>query len=415
MLILILAMLAQDPNATYQSLDRAAKERIFLVYDREARARQNIDAAVDATSKATSLPGGTVRLVVIEMKRDPKFVEQRKTAARGLLGKKEDKDKKKPTTKRRTSSSSLGGGGGKISSGRTRPASTEKKYTGDGITKVEGEERAKFAGKDQKIMDFHHSCSYVVPEDVETVNEKVAVAIDGQVRAPAKDWFVIDVIGADGTPVAPIVVLRIASTERMEGIHKGDRVRLWGFFADEAMIKAAEDAAKNEEEEINLEEDEEDKKKKEKKAREEETRPAGRVFFVMDVDEATREVPGLLLTCRVKEREDTSTKNRYWDIEVEAKNNGDRTLTDIEVEANVNASGVKPKSAVDSAYVYFAKLEPGKSSVVKTKLIDWTELPDDTAPTIRVGQIQGVNQTADQGTEEIAAFARSLGGKATRE
>ena len=104
----------------------------------------------------------------------------------------------------------------------------------------------------------------------------------------------------------------------------------------------------------------------------------------MDVDEATRTVAGLELTCRLKEREDTASKNRYWDIEVEAKNNGDRTISDVVAEANVTAPGPKPKNSTESAYVYFDKIEPGKSSVVKTKLVDWTRLPEESS-TIKIG------------------------------
>jgi len=418
MLILILALLAQDPNVTYQNLDRAAKERIYLVYDREVRARQNVDAAVDATSKATSLPGGAIRLVVIEMKRDPKFIEQRKTAARGLLGKKEDKDKKKPTTRPRRNSSSLGGGGssGRVST-RNR-TTTEKKYSGDGIAKEEGEEKAKFNGKDMKIAEFHHACRYVTPEDLEKVNDKVAVVVDGQIHSPAKDYFVIDVVGSDGALLPAIVVLRIASTERLEGIHKGDRVRLWGFFADESQIKAAEDAAKEDDEDEPApgEEEDEDEKKKRKEREEKEARPNGRVFFVMDVDQYTRQIPGLELTCRLKERDDTSGKKRYWDIEVEAKNAGDRPLSDIEVEANVTAGGVKPKSAVDSVFVYFEKLEPGKSSVVKTKLVDWREIPeeDSTTTPANTNTFRFVNPQEQVEDEEVEVYARSLGGRVSK-
>lgn len=419
MLILILALLAQDPNTTYQNLDRAAKERIYLVYDREVRARQNIDAAVDATSKATSLPGGAIRLVVIEMKRDPKFVEQRKTAARGLLGKKEDKDKKKISTKPRRNSS-LGGGG---SSGRvsTRTRTTpEKKYSGDGIAKEEGEEKVKFNGKEMKVSEFHQSCRYVLPEDLEKINDKIAVVVDGQIRTPAKDYFLIDVVGSDGNLLPAIVVLRIASTERLEGIHKGDRVRLWGFFADETQIKAAEDAAKDDDEDEPTpgEEEDEDEKKKRMDREEKEARPNGRVFFVMDVDQYTRAVPGLELTCRVKERDDTGGKKRYWDIEVEAKNAGDRPLSDIEVEANVTASGTKPKSAIDSAFVYFEKLEPGKSAVVKTKLVDWRELPEEDATTSNPNTNTNtfrLNNPQDQiDEEEVNVYARPLGGRSSK-
>lgn len=412
MFILILALLAQDPNTTYQNLDRAAKERIYLVYDREVRARQNIDAAVDATSKAISLPGGTVRLVVIEMKRDPKFVEQRKTAARGLLGKKEDKDKKKTTTRTRRSSSS-GGGSSRVSS-RTR-TTPEKKYSGDGIAKEEGEEKVKFNGKDMKISEFHQSCRYVLPEDLEKINDKVAVVVDGQIRTPAKDYFVIDVVGSDGNLLPAIVVLRIASTERLEGIHKGDRVRLWGFFADESQIKAAEDAAKEDDEDEPApgEEEDEDEKRKRKEREEKDARPNGRVFFVMDVDQYTRAVPGLELTTRVVERDDTAGKKRYWDIEVEAKNAGDRPLSDIEVEANVTAGGTKPKSAVDSAFVYFEKLEPGKSAVVKTKLVDWRDLPeeDSTIPNSNTNTFRLANPQDKFDDEEVQAYARPLAGR----
>ena len=245
MLILILAMLAQDPNTTYQNLDRAAKERVYLVYDREVRARQNVDESVEATSKATSYPGGTIRLVVFEMKRDPKFIEQRKTANRGLLGKKEDSDKKKTSTRPRAGGLPSGGGGIPGAGRKPRP---EKKYSGDGITKVEGVEKVKFGGKDQDILEFHRLCRFVLPNDLESVNEKVAVVVDGVVKSIAKDWLVIDAVDSNGNPATSIVVLRIPSTDRMDGIHKGDEVRLWGFFADQAQIKSAEDVLKDKKE-----------------------------------------------------------------------------------------------------------------------------------------------------------------------
>lgn len=410
MLLLIVALVAQDPNVIYQNLSRPQKERIFLVYERELRARQNEDGAVQATSKASGMPGGTVRLVADELKRDPKLLKERHDREKGLYGKNAKKDKDKPPKPRRTSS----GGSSSTRASRTPKATTTPKYSGDGITVIEGEEKVKFGSKEFLPFEFQQFCRYVQPEDVESVPEKDGVVIDVNVQTPAKDWLIAEVVDAEGNSYSPVLIFRIPSIDRIDTLHRGNSARLWGWFADQSQIDSAEKAAKDEDEDDD-DDDESD----------EETRPGGRVFFAMEIDKASRPQSGLNFDCNVTNREENGTNAPLWDIEVTANNNGDRTLTDVEVEVNVVVEeAFKGIDDQDSTYVYFDAIEPGKSSTVTVTLPNWAKKQWDEALAKGTGRFSkvginpafgGTNVESEEEEEmEVTAVARCLGAKAGR-
>ena len=96
MLVLLLAVLSQsDPNVVYQGMDRSDKQRIFLVWEQEILRRQNSDKAIAATEAATGAPGGTIRLVVLEMKRDAELAKTRKDEARANGKEREESGKER--------------------------------------------------------------------------------------------------------------------------------------------------------------------------------------------------------------------------------------------------------------------------------------------------------------------------------
>ncbi len=259
MWLVMWALLAPpDPNTTYQSLDRRDKERIYLVYDIEIKARQKFDEAIEATATATRFDGGVIRLVVSELKRDGKFLEEKKLQAKGLSPKpkKKKNDATNPTPNRRRNTGGVGAG--------TRPGrntSTQRKeYTGDGVTLEEGQEKVKFNSKTYKWFDFRRICTVALGDKLAAIPEKEPLMVDGIVTGLAKHWTVVDVLNADGQPGSSIVILKPPSTKTLRGLRKGDPVRLWGWLADEAQIKAAEDAYSEEDDEVttNTEDEEEE-------------------------------------------------------------------------------------------------------------------------------------------------------------
>jgi hypothetical protein len=372
MWIVLWALLAPpDPNAVYQSLDRTAKERIYLVYDREIKARQKVDEAVDATSSATRYDGGVVRLVVSELKRDGKFLEEKKIGPTP-----------KPS-KRRRNNPATGVTGTRANRQVTRPTrnpnAQRKEYTGDGITLEEGQEKVKFNSKTYKWFDFRKLCTVAVGEKLAGIPEKEPILIDGVVSAIAKHWTVVDVRNADGQTGPNVVILKPPSTKSVRGLHKGETVRLWGWLADATQIKAAEDAYSEEDESTTTNPNEEEEEEEEEKASTEKQRPAGIVFFVMDLDEYQKEIPGLSLSTTVTNITGSSEGKDLWQMEVTAKNDGTQKIVHIEVETTVVVSDIKKttKDPDDSALVYFASIEPGASATVKTKIVNWTGTDDE--------------------------------------
>jgi hypothetical protein len=363
-----------DPNATYQSLDRIAKERIFLVYDREIKARQKLDEAIDATSSATRFDGGVIRLVVSELKQDGKFLEERKLQAKGLAPKpkKKKNDATNPTSSRRRNT----GGGAGTRPGRN-PSAQKKEYSGDGVTLVEGEEKVKFNGKDYKWFDFRRLCTVALGDKLSALPEKEPLLVDGIVTGIAKHWTVVDVLNADAQPGPSMVILKPPSTKTLRGLKKGDPVRLWGWLADEAQIKAAEDAYSDDDDETTSAN--EDDEEEEEKASTEKQRPAGPVFFAMDLDEYRKQIPGLVLSTSVARMTASDEGKEKWEIEVTAKNEGSQKLVHIEVETTMVIEDVKKttKDPDDSALVYFASIDPGASVTAKTRIENWTELEDE--------------------------------------
>jgi hypothetical protein len=375
MWLIMWALLAPpDPNTTYQSLDRIAKERVYLVYDREIKARQKFDEAIDATSTATRFDGGVVRLVVSELKRDGKFLEERKLEAKGLSPKpkKKKNDGTNPLPNRRRNTA----GGAGTRPGRN-PSTQKKEYSGDGITLEEGIEKVKFNGKTYKWFDFQRICTVALADKLSAVPEKEPLMVDAVVTGLAKHWTVVNILNADAQPGASVVILKPPSTKTLRGLKKGDFVRLWGWLADDAQIKAAEDAY-SEEDDAPTSTDEEEEEEEERSSTEKQ-RPAGPVFFAMDLDEFRKQIPGLVLSTSVTLVTASDEGKEKWEIEVTAKNEGSQKLVHVEVETTMVIEDVKKttKDPADSALVYFASIEPGGTATAKTRIENWTELDDE--------------------------------------
>ncbi|MBY0588670.1 hypothetical protein K2X85_15970 [bacterium] len=384
MWLVLWAILAPpDPNATYQSLDRSAKERIYLVYDREVKARQRVDESVDATAGATRYDGGVVRLVVSELKRDGKFLEERK------IGPTPKPPKRRPNQTAPVNNRRANRGANRP---QRNPNAQRKEYTGDGIEMDEGQEKIKFNSKTYKWYDFRRMCTVALGEKFASIPEKTPIFLDGVVTAIAKHWIVVDVRKIDGETGPSVVILKPPSTKSLKGLHKDDPVRLWGWLADESQIKAAEDAY-SEEDEPTATSEEEEEEEDEKKSSTEKQRPAGIVFFAMDIDQYRKEIPGLTLSAAVTPAAGTDEGKEMWQVEVTAKNDGTQKIVHLEVEATVVITDIEKntKDPEDSALVYFASLEPGASATVKTKIENWTGSDD-----------------------EVSAIARAINGRAAK-
>jgi hypothetical protein len=327
------------------------------------------------------------------MKRDAELAKEREEQESGLVGKhaNKDKDKNNPKPSRRASRNTGGGAGSNRPQRSTIVA--EKKYSGEGITKVEGVEQAKFDGKDVRISDFRLRCRYAPPDKLDLTDMKLPIIVDGRVLKDAKDWTVVGG-GRDGDESAqPLVVMHIASTERVVNLHKDDSVRLYGWLADEAQTTAAEEALKDDDESDSAStEDEEEEEKSRRRDDEENARPPGLVFFAMDLDRSTRVIPGLNVQCTLANRTVEETDEMFWDVTVQAANDGPVPISNVEVEVNVYVDRDKKKKIVDNTFVYVERIESGKSASVACSIPNWTL----------------------KEREEASAHARLLGGKAVK-
>lgn len=374
MLLILLALVSQsDPNSFYQSMSRPDKERVFLVYEQQIRRRSNVDQSIEATAQATRVPAGSVRLVVLEMRRDEELIKRRRDEAKGLTARAKKSSKDGTTTPKRTSRSSSSSSSSRSSRSTTRSSNrnvtAKKEYSGDGVSKKEGEEKVKWSGKEMTVDEFVRTCRYVRPEKVELGEEKIPIVVDGVVKQATKDWTLLDRTDADGRELMPLLVLHLPSCERFARLNRGDLARLWGWVADDAQIKAVQDSLAEEADESSSEDDEEEEDTK----RKEQTLPAGLVFFVADLDKSTRTFPGLALEGQVNDIDASGTSKSEWEIVVEAKNTGDRPLADLEIEANLIVDEEKPKKAVDTMFFYVERLEPGKSQTLKARIPKWLE------------------------------------------
>ena len=220
------------------------------------------------------------------------------------------------------------------------------------------------------------------------------MVIDGVVKQSSKHWTLVERTSADGNEYSPVVLMHEPSTASVKGLRKGDRVRLWGWIADESQTKAAENATKEEDEGTSSASTEDEEEEEEK---EEDPRPAGLVFFAMDVDKATREFSGLEVSCQVADVAIEGSDDLEWEVTVEAKNKGDRPLLDLEVEANLVIDEVKTKEARDTTFVYFDRVDPGKTSTVKLRIPNWVEEEVEISGLART--LSGKTAGADTGTD----------------
>lgn len=364
--VLWAALLAQgDPNQVYRDLTKPQKERVYLVFERELRARQNLDGALEATSKATTRPVGTVRLIFLELRADGRFAEDRKTG--GIKYEKKDDDKPTSRSGRRSGSSSRSSKG----------ANAKRDYSGDGYTRKDGKEFIKLKADELKDYEFVERCQFVLPEEVARTTEEIPIIVDGKVRSSNKDWTVVELEGTDGSIPDPLVIGHLASTPRCENLKRGDRVRLWGWVATSNQMQQIEDIVYDDEDK---DKDDDDRKSS---RRDEETRPLGLPFFAMALDEYERNVPGLELSCTVTDEWSAGSDKRDWRLEVVAHNVGDRSLVDVVAEASVAVRRRKIEGANESALVYFDEIPPGESRTVSTTIPNWVNEEIDVASVIR--------------------------------
>lgn len=392
MVVFLFALISQlDSNDVYQGMSQAQKQRVYLVYQQELRARQDGDKAVEWTSKQTNdLPEGAIRLVILEMRRASKIEEDEKARQR-------EKDKKntpQTSTRRSTTSSSRTTTSTRVPRQPAKQSTTppKKSQSGEGVREVGSREEIEYKQERYTPFGFRSQCVLVLPEDVSRVKEGAPIAVDGRVKTTMKGATVVALTSTQtGEEKTPIVLVHSRSVKASESLRKGDLVRAYGWTVRKEDYKAVEG--------------------------EPEVTADGKLFYAMDVDVDAQALPGLALAPKVVERATTGGRRPAWDLEVEVKNDGDQTLANVIVEANLIAYGPKPPKADDTALFILDRLAPGQTRTLRATKESWLE-PEDEAKdrTAQRFDRRYANDYYDDKQEDerpkVHVVARALSGKA---
>jgi hypothetical protein len=349
MVVFLFVFLAQlDANDVYQGMSQAQKQRVFLVYQQELRARQDFDEAVKWTSKQTNdLPEGAIRLVVLELRRKAKIEEDEKARQR------EKEKKNAPQTGARRTTGAATRTPRTSSNRPPRPnqsqaASPKKSQSGDGVHEVGSREEIEYKQERYTPFGFRSQCVLVLPQDFYRAKDGVPVAVDGRVKTTMKGATVVALTSTEtGEEKTPIVLVHSRSVKAVESLRKGDLVRAYGWTVRKEDFKPVEG--------------------------EPDVTADGRLFFAMDVGVEAQAPPGLTLAPKVVERESAGGDRPIWDVEVAVKNDGDWTLDNVIIEANLIAYGPKPLKADDTALFIVERLAPGESRTLRATKESWIE------------------------------------------
>lgn len=370
MLALLLALTAQiDPNAIYQTMEPAKKHRVFLVYLDAVKSNSTIEAALEATARSMNLPLGAVRLVVIEMKRQAKIDEDAKAREQA---KKASSPTAPSTRSRRAPPSS------RPQRQTKTPAKVKPQPTGDGLRTEGNREEVHLGGERYSPFGFRQRCFLIRPDDIHSVNEKIPIAVDGRVKQKMKEATVLALTTENGEEES-VVIVHARSTKECSSLKKDGLVRAYGWTVKEHLPQEDEAAVTAD----------------------------GVLFYAMDVDTDAKDFPGLSLAARVSQNDASSSQRPTWNVEVDASNDGDTTLSDLVLEVNVIAMAgkSKPANAKDTAFFFVRRLAKGETASLDVDFTSWVDKPDNTAKKTTVVE------------EEPAVYAlvRALGGKSTAE